>query len=246
MRVVDLPVNAGASWVADAWRMFIGQPFAWLALVAAWVLFTLVLSMVPWIGGPIANILQPALFAGMILAARDQDLGKPIQLPHLFAGFQTSGRSLVQFGCIVLLARTTVLIVFSLLGINEGFKDVDTPEELIKAIKDIVDNKLILLIAMLCVLALIEGLFWFAPAVIAHQPMSAKDAIKWSFYAFVANAVPMTLFGVLLMSMLFVALLPMGIGLFIYGPLYVICFYTSFKSAFQASATPTASPTTES
>jgi hypothetical protein len=242
MRVVDLPASAGASWIKEAWRLFFQQPFAWTALIAAWLLLSLFVMMLPLFGSAIFSIIQPALFAGMILAVRDQEMGKPIQLPHLLAGFQASGRSLIQFGCVVLLARSAVFILFALLGVdlnvsvNEG-----SPEKTIAQLQKLFDEKWLLLLAMMALLALIDGLFWFAPAVMAHQPMPAKDAIKWSFYAFVANVWPITIFGILLMLLAFVAMLPFFLGFVILIPLYVICAYTSFSAVFiDRSGTPSA------
>jgi uncharacterized membrane protein len=107
---------------------------------------------------------------------------------------------------------------------------------MIAAVSRMVETKLILVLALLLVMSLLEGLLWFAPAVMAHQPMSAKDAIKWSVYAFAANVMPLTVFGIILTLLAFVATIPMFLGFVVLLPIYAICHFTSYQSMFRTDA----------
>jgi len=82
----------------------------------------------------------------------------------------------------------------------------------------------------------IKGVLWFTAALIAHQPMPASHAIRWSFFALIGNFVPLAMFGILMLGLLFLALIPWGLGLLIFVPLYAITHYTSFKGVFRADA----------
>ena len=80
MRVIDVPARVGLVWIKMAFVLFRAQPVGWISLVAAWMLASLGLSLVPFIGTAVAGILQPGFFGGFVIAARDQEAGKPVEI----------------------------------------------------------------------------------------------------------------------------------------------------------------------
>ncbi len=234
MRVVDVPAVSGAHWIKEAFVLFRAQPLAWISLTAAWVFISLILSAIPFVGGPAAVMFQPAFFAGFVLACRDQEMGKPVLTIHLLAGFRRSGRTLVQVGAITLFVETMIYLIFMSFGAFDSLLALDfqklVREDISKALNDSFGTLLIINAVFIA----IKGVLWFSAAIIAYQPMSALDAIRWSVFALIANPLPMLLMCVLLIVLFSVGIFPFLIGWIIVLPLYAIAHYTSFKSVFRA------------
>jgi uncharacterized membrane protein len=234
MRVQDVPFSAGFTWIREAFDLFRAQPLGWISLLSAWALFSVLLTVVPFIGLPLMFILQPGLFAGFVLACRDQEMGKPVTIAHLFAGFQLAGRPLIQVGAIALFATTLLQIGLHYSGIFDSVKPTQDMKEMVETMQAAIRANMPIWLGAMLLQAVINGALWFTAALIAHQPMPATHAVRWSLFAFVGNFMPLFLFGVLLIALVMLAILPMGLGLLIYLPIYAIAHYTSFKSVFRA------------
>jgi uncharacterized membrane protein len=236
MQVVDVASRSGVRWISEAWTLFRAQPQAWIALVALWLLASLVLLVIPLIGPPFMIMAQPAFFAGFVLACRDQEMGKPVQASHLLAGFQASGRTLIQVGSVALLATILIQMALHATGI---FDDLPAKEDMrlyIEGMTKAIEKYPFYWGASIFAQSLVNGILWFTAALIAHKPMPASHAIRWSFFALIGNVIPLTIFGVLLITLATIAILPMGLGLVVYLPIYAIVHYTSFKAVFRADA----------
>lgn len=236
MRVVDVSAGSGVVWIREAWGLFRAQPLAWLSLTAAWAMLSIILLAVPLIGGPLASMLQPAFFAGFVLACRDQEMGKQVEFGHLFAGLKLSGRTLIQVGSVVLLAELLVLIALNAFGFFDGIRAIEQDKLSMKAISDALQGKEMIWFAALAALIAIKGFFWFTAALIAHQPMPASHAIRWSFFALIGNFIPLVIFAVIMFMLLTLATLPWLLGLLVFFPIYAISHYTSFRAVFRADA----------
>ncbi|MCA3044048.1 MAG: hypothetical protein ING51_13650, partial [Rhodocyclaceae bacterium] len=77
MRVVDVSAASSAAWISEAFTMFWARPLAWISLTSAWLLVSLLITLIPLVGPPLMAMTQPAFFAGFVLACRDQALGLP-------------------------------------------------------------------------------------------------------------------------------------------------------------------------
>jgi len=51
IKVAELKASRGAAWLAEAFTLFRGAPFAWLGLCAGWIAITFGLILMPFIGG---------------------------------------------------------------------------------------------------------------------------------------------------------------------------------------------------
>ena len=236
MRVVDVSAASGAAWISEAFKMLRAQPLAWISLTSAWLLVSLLLMLIPLIGAPLMTMAQPAFFAGFVLACRDQDMGLPVSTTHLFAGFRTSGRTLIQIGSVSLLAELAVMMTIGAFGFFDAFKGIDRENPTVEAIAAAFSSVGGLWFVAAAAIFLIKGMLWFTAALIAHQSMPASHAIRWSFFAFIGNIVPLAIFGVLMLALMFIALIPWGLGLLVFVPIYAITHYTSFKAVFRADA----------
>lgn len=234
MQVVDLPPRSGLQWIGQAWSLFRAQPGGWIALMSVWLMFSLALfALVPLVGPPVCVLMQPGLFAGMVIAARDQEQEKRVGPGHLFAGFGENGRALVTIGSVALLAEALVTWAISALGFPRvplGENGLPDMRGLVAALQ--LGDWALLAGGMLAI-TLVKGVLWFSTALLALHPMRPVEAIRWSGYALVANFGSMLflLFGMTIL--LLAAWLPLMLGLLLWMPIYALVHYTSFKAVFR-------------
>jgi uncharacterized membrane protein len=93
-----------------------------------------------------------------------------------------------------------------------------------------------LLIASLLALALLVPLtmaVWFAPPLVALGGQSAGVALRASFTACLKNWLPFLVYGVLTFVLMFIAVLPVGLGLLVLIPVLVGSLHASYKDIFE-------------
>lgn len=236
MQVIDVPASAGFAWIKLSFALFRAQPISWISLVSVWLLTTLGLFFVPLIGAAVATILQPGFFASFVLAARDQEAGKPVGAHQLFAAFRVNGRPLVTIGSITLLAEIMVMLILGLLGLPRAvYADANGMPDL-RAYAQSLDGREWIVLVGFALMVVIKGILWFTAAILALNQMPATHAIRWSCYALIANLLPMMVFGVLLTLIFMVSLLPPFLGLLVAMPIYAIAHYVSYRDLFRTSA----------
>jgi hypothetical protein len=233
--VSEVAAKRGAAWLKEGFALFRARPAAWLGMSIGWLAITLGLAMVPIVGGVLANFLQPVFFAGFMVAGRKQLGGDGVDVPDLFSGFRRNLRQLVQIGAILLLGELAVFALMGLLGLplfGEGSADM-TVQEFLAALQE---KSWILLVGLVLTAAL-KGAFWFAPGLLAFNDLSTSAAIRWSAYAALSNFGTMLVYGVALTAMVFVALLPWGLGLFIAVPVMLASNYVGYREIFGDTGT---------
>jgi hypothetical protein len=233
IHVAEVSAGRGAGWLADAFGLFRKKPMAWIGLTAGWLIVTFGLLIIPFIGGVIANFLQPVFFASFAIAALRQTAGEPIVMGDLFLGFRRNLRALVNLGAILLIAEIAIFAFMALLGLpmSSGEKSF-TVAEYVEMLKG---REWILVIGFLLTV-LIKGGLWFAPPLIALHDMSMTHAIRWSLYAALANVGAMIVYGVALFALFFVALIPWALGLIVVIPMMSISTYIGYRDVFEANA----------
>lgn len=234
MQVIDAPANAGVYWIRQSFAMFVAQPAGWISLMSCWMLMTLaIFVIIPFVGPALATMLQPGLFAGFMIAARDQGTGLPVTLSQLFAGFRFNGRALLTLGSITLLAEIMAVVLLGLLGFPRTIPVETNGLPDMRAYLQLLEGKEWLVFAGLGMMTLIKAVLWFATPLLALHPMRAGHAIRWSFYAFISNFLPMVLFGLMMAGIFFVAAMPWLLGLLVAMPLYAIAHYASYQQVFR-------------
>jgi uncharacterized membrane protein len=233
MRVAELAAGRAFGWIAESFRMFRHRPLQWIGLCAAWIGITFGLLLVPFLGGVVANFLQPVFFAGFAIAAYKQSAGERIAMADLFSGFRRNVRSLVNLGALLLLAYLGIAALMVTLGLplaGDGDQAM-TVEEYVETLQG---REWILMVGF-ALAVVVKGALWFAPPLIAFHGMSTTHAIRWSAYATLANIGVMAVYGVAITLLFFVAILPWGLGLVIVLPLMAISTYVSYREVFESA-----------
>jgi hypothetical protein len=236
LKVAEVRAGRGPGWLAEAFGSFFRKaPMAWIGLTSGWLIITFGLILVPFIGGVIANFLQPVFFASFAIVALRQAAGEPVLMGDLFLGFRRNLRALVNLGAILLIAEIAIFALMALLGLPMGGGEKTfTVAEYVEMLK----GKEWILLLGFALTVLVKGALWFAPPLIALHDMPMSHAMRWSVYAALANFGAMIVYGILLMVVFFVAIIPWGLGLLVVIPMMVISTYVGYREVFEEKAVP--------
>lgn len=213
---IGRPASHGWLWITQAWQQFKAQPRGWLAAVALVYLVTFALSLVPIIGSLATMILGPVFAGGLMLGAQSQARQGRLRVVAGFDGFSTQGGQLALVGLLYLLGLFLVFIVAGLLLMATGILTAGSMEALSSNDPELVAAVLgpglglVLLVLMLAMVPLLM-LYWFAPALVALEGMSATRAMRMSFLGCWKNMIPFLVYGLLLFFILLGASLLLGI-----------------------------------
>jgi hypothetical protein len=230
--VGEVAAARGAGWIGGGFAIFRRQPLVWSGLAIGWLVMTFGLLLIPFIGGVIANFLQPVFFASFALAARRQLGDQRVEMGDLFLGFRPHARPLVALGAVLLIAQIAILALMVLLGFPTAVGEADrlpTVEDYARALQ----GKEWIVVVGFALSAVVKGALWFAPALIAFHGLSTSHAIRWSVYAALSNFGAMIVYGLALLAMFFVAVIPWGLGLFVAIPVMLASTYVGYRDVFE-------------
>ena len=230
-RAVD--VGRGWEWIASGFALFKRQPGTWILLLIVLLVCSILIGLVPIIGG-LANMLLLEVFVGgIMLGCRALDGGDGLEVGHLFAGFKQNTSNLVVLGLLALVAWVVVLIPAILIIGGGSFLALMRGDA-----AGIGALGLTFVLAMLVVLALSIPVYmalWFAPSLIVFHDLAPVAAMKTSFIACLKNIVPFLFYGVILLVLSAIAAIPFGLGLLVLIPVILASVYTAYRDIFFAA-----------
>jgi hypothetical protein len=176
----------GAGWLAEGWRLFRVAPLGWLAAVFGYWLLMTIVSLVPFLGVPLAALLVPAFSVGFMALARAAGRRAPLEFGLLFDGFRQQPRAQLALGVIYLaclglllaasaLADGGALARWMVTGERPG-DEVLQSEEFMTALAAAAALYLPVMLA-----------FWFAPPLAAWHGTGAAKALFFSVAAALMN-----------------------------------------------------------
>ena len=237
--VTEVPAGRGVRWLFEAFDLFRRKPMAWIGLCSGWLVITFGLILVPFVGGVIANFLQPVFFASFAITAFRQVAGEPIMMGDLFSGFRRNARSLVNLGAILLMAQILIFMGMWAVGLPMAPPDDQsfTMNDYVKSLQ----GKEWILAAGFLLTVIVKGALWFAPPLLAFHDLSMSQAIRWSVFAAISNLGAMIVYGFLLGIAMLVGLMTWGLGLFVVIPVMAISTFVGYREVFEAGRTPLSS-----
>jgi hypothetical protein len=230
-RVSELPASQGAQWLAESFRMFRAQPLQWMGITAGWISITFALLVIPFLGGVVANFLQPAFFASFAIAGYKQSAGERIAMADLFSGFRRHMRSQVNLGAVLLIAEIAIFAIMAMMGLPIASSD-GTDFTMADYIEALQGKEWILAFGFLLTV-IVKGALWFAPPLIAFHGMPTMHAIRWSLYAALANLGAMMVYGAILLLLFFAGAIPWGLGLVVVLPIMAVSTFVGYREVFE-------------
>lgn len=227
-----LPAGHGWLWLKGGFWHFRQNPFAWILALVAWMLASIGLSWIPYVGSFLVTLVSPLVSAGFLVGAAAQEDGGDFRVEHLLAGFSHNPGQLVLLGVLYLLGVMLAGLVIGLgvFGVVATLGALDNPQVL-DAIAQGPLFLLGILLGLLLALPLVMA-YWFAPALVALDGFSAVTAMKLSFQGCWKNFVPFLVYGGLGLLLLLAGVLPLGLGLLVVMPMIIASLYVSYRDIY--------------
>ncbi|SEA85420.1 MAG: BPSS1780 family membrane protein [Candidatus Thiothrix putei] len=215
-------------WFKQGWRMFMTNPVNWALMGLLFGVIVLVLSMLPFIGALVLNLVMPILTGGMLLAVKNTQAGAAVEITDLFRVFKDEPKrnQLLVVGALMLGAGL-VAAVLSTLFVGNAIR--------IDELTGMPSFNLGLsaLLFMFVVVIFLGMLFTYAPALVVFEGMSAVDAVKGSLQGAWANVLPFIVFVLLYAALAFVASIPFMLGFVVLIPVMMGAVYAGYKDIFR-------------
>lgn len=180
MEIRQVSAIHGWYWIVQGFQMFRKAPMIWMLICFIPFLIVVTLALlIPMAGPLIFMLIAPVFLAGIMVACREQEQGRQIEVPHLFIGFKTHTAPLITVGGIFLVGLLIIYSVFlstggsDLIAMLERGKRYDSSE--IGGISSNILSSFLMVILLQIPLLMA---FIFSPALIILHNFSPVNAMK--------------------------------------------------------------------
>jgi hypothetical protein len=234
MRAQRVNLLHGWMWFKQGVWLFRRNPFLWMFLTSIFVVGLAGIAMLPVLGPFLLHILFPAFFAGLMIGAHALAEEKPLEIRHLFAGFQQHGTPLITLGII---ATVALLLVAGLVEVSGGAellqlvasgKQPASPEELQQALSQ---AGIMFPVAVLAFIILQTSVPFAAMLVVFRQapPLAALGA---ALRATLLNFLPLLIYSLMLAPVAILASVPAMLGWLVLLPILIGSQYAIYRDMF--------------
>ena len=233
MEIRQVDAKQGLQWLLSGFYLFRRTPLGWVFICGALLLIAISAALIPFIGSPIFTLVYPALLGGIMLGCRDLEEGKPLEITHLFSAIEGHLTALITIGGIYL---TGLILVSGLAAVIGGPQMTDLllygkwGGEI--QIKEIMSSMLTLFLILLTLSVPLMMASLFSPMLVVFHQMPPIMAMQQSLYACLRNVIPLSVYVIVLTSLIFLAILPYGAGLVILFPTMYASMYVCYKDIF--------------
>lgn len=224
-----VPAHA-LQWLADGWALVLKAPVTWA--IQAFVFFIIIaaLGVLPFLGWAAAPIALPVLVAGMLSGAQKLDRDETLRVDHLFDGVRRHAGNLMLVGVFHLLGALLAALISAAIGgsaVLTGTVIGNVPGAGVAAGGVMLGVLVFTVLWVLLMMAL-----WFAPALVMLHDVAQLDAMKLSARACFHNLLAFIVLAVLLYVIVWVAMIPAGMGMLVLIPVIAGALYAAWKETF--------------
>lgn len=245
MEAKKLTVGCGWLWIKQGIYLFKKSPVLWVVLTFIGITSLIAIASIPVVGDPLATLLFPVIFSGLLRGCQALEHDEELELAHLFSGFHQRTQPLVTLGGLNLVGQLSIFGVMTLAGgavlvnILMSGAQVDDPAVISQAVAG---AGFAVLIGISLFIALLMAT-QFAPMLVAFDQISPLAALKASLQGCLRNFAPLSVYGVMMLLFAIAASLPMMLGWFILLPIMITSVYAAYRGIFpheEQAVAPTA------
>lgn len=239
MNINTLTFFQPLQWFKQGWEIFMHAPIQWVLMLLVFFALSIVLNFIPFIGPLALLIITPALWAGLFICADKANKQENFKVMDLFSVLQDSSirNPFLILGGISILFQITIWLLGMagmLAGSHVGAMTTDGQMAgsdmgvlALSGGMSIFGILLVLIIAITYTLAMV-----YAIPLLLFSKIGIKDALLLSLKAGFSNIVPMLLAGIIFFILIFIAMIPLGLGFLVLVPVSIGAVYTSYLDIF--------------
>ncbi|CAM5279507.1 MULTISPECIES: BPSS1780 family membrane protein [unclassified Thauera] len=226
----DVAPGHALNWLSEGWRLFMKAPGVWAIQALIFFVILTALGLMPFLGWAAAPIALPVLVGGMIAGAQALDRGESLRVDHLFDGVRHHAGNLLLVGVFHLLGLLLAALIAAAIGGSAALTGAAVGA---LAGMGMAGSGMMLGVVVFTVLwALLMMALWFAPALVMLHEMAPLDAMRLSARACIHNLLAFLILAALLYVLLWVAMLPAGLGMLVLIPVIACALYAAWKETF--------------
>ncbi len=237
-----LNAGRGASWWGEGWRVFTASPGLWIGMLIVLLIILCVLAIIPILGQLALPLLMPVFAGGLLLGCHALAKGQPMTFGHLFEGFK-NGRAgpLMMLGLLGLLFNIIIFVVIGAVLVATagtsvfalaGMSAEADPAMIARVLKGLGVSLAIIIPLAVVLFGLLAMMYWYAPALVALNRMSAWTAMKTSLAGCWSNMGALMVYGLIYIGLAIVASIPFGLGWLVLAPVLVGSWYAGWREIF--------------
>jgi len=243
--------GSGLRWWSDSFSWLFGELArlgVWVGMLLCCLLILTPLHWVPLLGWSASHLLWFVFSGGLMVAARNTQMGQVPRFGELFAGFGPQSGALLGAGLLVLAATLAVVGLMlavglgALLGSLAGAASLESVAQRTATLMSIGWGAALVMLLCLVLFVPISMAAWLAPALIMLRGARPFDALRWSLQACGRNLGALTVYGLVGIGLALVATLMFFIGWLVLLPLVFLSTYAAYRQMFAADDVLDAEP----
>ncbi|MGQ9812239.1 MAG: BPSS1780 family membrane protein [Dissulfurimicrobium sp.] len=233
MEINTVDAARGIAWYSEGWKITKPRLGMWVLLGLACWFISIVLNIIPFVGGIAFSIIMPGIAGGIFKAARDWENGTEPSLGHILIAFKdpVTKNGVLTLGAISigfnLLSTAIIFITMGGFGMHIVMHRADIYSIIHAATGAAITFILLFLLALLFFAAIL-----YAIPLVMFAGVEPVVAMKFSIKACIKNTIPMTVYGIIYLLLCMLTVFTLGLGLIILIPVTITSIYVSFKDIF--------------
>lgn len=234
----SLPLKAGISWLSESWPSVKKNLAAWIFIILVFFIVQVVLGSVlsDAVTGSfllpvilLLSIISELLSAGVLAGARASVHGQPLVPGNLIELPKRKIIPLSILGTISFaVSQAAEYVIRSMLGIN--LNDLSTETSTPQAIfSNIAPEHIIVLVILYLIIIM---MFWFTTPLVALNDTPPLKALSLSFQGCLRNPLPLIVYCLAMVVLIFLGALPLLLGLLVVLPWMFSSMYVSYRQIF--------------
>ncbi len=217
-------------WFIDGWLIFKSQPISWIGMVLFLLVANGISINIPY-GQYLVVLLTPCLVGGIYLAQDKYNQGDAIGFKDIFGVFSDQAllKQCLIIGAIGMAVMTVNALIYKMPGsgyMMSSYSGTSASSSSLVKYFSLGD----FLTGVVTVCWLLAALFG-VPLVVLKK-MQVIAALKLSVVAILVNLIPLLVFYVIVFVLVFIAIIPFGLGLVVLVPVIFCALYCAFNSLF--------------
>ncbi|AGA31779.1 putative transmembrane protein [Thioalkalivibrio nitratireducens DSM 14787] len=227
-----MALNRGWGLFGRGWRIFTGGVVHWILALILFFVISIVLNLIPLIGGLVLAVITPALIAGFLKLAHEIESGREGAVAHLFAPLRDPERRnpLLILGLLALVASLVLGVVAA--AFVGGTIMLDETSGMGTGMMPLAGVGFFGLIVLFLLYLAIFAALAFAIPLVYFRGVPIGDAVLASIQGTITNLAPLIIFSVIYFVLAIIAMIPFGLGFLILGPVVLGAVYGAYREIF--------------